>query len=211
MKKLDYYFNSLYLVSDFLAIILAFFLNYFFRQTFFVQNILGFIDESSKFMSISDFSFFTFKSAILFMVINCLFLGYSFNLKDRFKSHFYLILKSFLVWSNFCFLYFLLIRIFPFSRSVFLVSLFSSLFLILIFRKFLINLKNYFASLPKYTTKVLLIASDLNLLSEFYKSIKRDNRFQVVAIISASTFDSIDTFNTFEDFVKSNAKVDLII
>ena len=141
MKINKVVFNFLFLFGDVLAIVTAFLSTYLLRQSLIVQEVLGFITEASNYLSFYDFNLFTIKSAGLFVVLMFLLGGYKFSLKDRFKVHLSYLLRAIVLWGSFAMLYFLLIRTFPFSRSVFLASIILAFVLIAVFRFFVLKLK----------------------------------------------------------------------
>lgn len=212
MKKfqISYLFYTIFL--DFLAIFLSFNSLYLIRQSSFVQNWLGLITETSNFMSYSDFSFFVLKAIFLFYLIMFLVGGYSFAIKDRLKHHFAFISKACLLWSSFTFLYFLLMQVVPFSRSIVIFSFFLSFFTIVFFRKLFLCYKNKLASLDKNKLRVLIISSDKGKFNDYLNDFLKDSRYSLVSVLANFDCDAkFDSFSTFQEFVNSSLKVDVIV
>ena len=212
MKKfqISYLFYSIFL--DFLAIFLSFNFLYLFRQTSFAQNWLGMITETSNFMPYSEFSFFVLKAVFLFYLVMFLVGGYSFSLKDRLKHHFVFISRACFLWSSFTFLYFLLMRAVPFSRSIVIFSFFLSFLTIVFFRKLLLKYKNKSASLPENKTKVLVIASNKEQFENYILEFSKDSRYKVVSLVANFNYKAkYPTFKNFNEFVNNSLYVDVII
>ena len=212
MKKYQifYLFYSIFL--DSIAIFLSFNSLYLIRQTQIAQEYLGLITQSSNFMPFLDFTFFVLKVVVLFCVIMFIVGGYSFSIKDRLKHHFSFISKASVLWSSFVFLYFLLMRSVPFSRSIVIFSFLLSFFVIVFFRSLMLKSKIKTASLDQNKTKVLIISSDLSQFDNYFTQFQKDTRFRLVGLLSNFKSDlKVNHFKSFGEFVKSCLKVDVIV
>lgn len=211
MKKFQISFVFYTILLDIVSILISFNSMYLLRQTTFAQSFLGLITETSNFMPWMDFNLFVTKSIGLYIFVMFLLGGYSFYIKDRFKFHFHYILKASLLWSGITFLYFLLMRSVPFSRSIVIFSFFVSAFLISFFRKKLLQLKINIASKIENQTKVLIIASDKNSLENYIQNISKDSRYFLAGIVAPFDFKNQSKFLNFKDFVNSSLPIDIII
>ena len=212
MKKFQISYLLYSVVLDFLAIFSSFNLLYFLRQTQFLQNHIGLITSSSNFMPYDQFFVFVLKVCLLFFGVMFLIGGYSFSLKDRMKFHTPLIAKASLIWSSLTFLYFLLMRSVPFSRSIVIFSFLISFFAVLFLRFLLLKFKIKTASKKENKTRVLIISSDLDQFNNYCFELFKDPRYELTALVSnfKSKID-VSSFSDFEEFVKSLLKVDVII
>jgi undecaprenyl-phosphate galactose phosphotransferase len=192
MKKLELYFGLIKIPLDLILIILAFISALHFRTTDLVLSFLAPVTRSSFYYERSNFiiEYAVPMSLLLFGVL--LFnRAYSLNFKLTLGSELKKIFISIIFWMASVISYFFLIRDFPFSRFVLVVSAVFAFVYLFIFRVLIKKIEYWLMRKGIGVQKVVLLVSDKSQFTKVLEALKSDVRYKVVGYISKSKFNNL--------------------